>query len=66
MPDDIELGEAQPGVPDIDGESGESGEAGAGPTECETTAAEMPEECALDLSFSETSAGEPAAGEPAK
>ncbi|WP_030685615.1 hypothetical protein [Streptomyces sp. NRRL B-1347] len=54
----IETGKRQAGAPKIGGQD----EADA--TECATSAAEIPEKCALDLSFSESTDGEPGAGSP--
>lgn len=51
----IETGKRQAGAPRA---------AGRDATECATSAAEIPEKCALDVSFAETTDGEPAAGAP--
>ncbi|WP_405651090.1 hypothetical protein [Streptomyces sp. RK9] len=51
----VETGKAQAGGPRIEGRD---------VTECAVSAAEIPEKCALDVSFSESTEGEPAAGEP--
>ncbi|KAB2592916.1 hypothetical protein F5983_07495 [Streptomyces arboris] len=46
------------GVPTLDGQSV------VGPSECAVPVEEIPAECALDLSFDESSVGEPAADAP--
>ncbi|MFJ8843421.1 hypothetical protein ACIRFF_11010 [Streptomyces cyaneofuscatus] len=46
------------GVPTLDGQSV------VGPSECAVPVEEIPAECALDLSFDESSVGEPAANAP--
>lgn len=56
----IETGERRTGPPGTDGRSG------AGPAACETSAAAIPAECALDLSFHDIAEGEPAPGPPAR
>lgn len=47
------------------GPPGTDGRGGADPA-CETSAAAIPEECALDLSFHDIAEGEPAPGPPAR
>ncbi|MEV0443759.1 hypothetical protein AB0I84_25800 [Streptomyces spectabilis] len=54
----IETGERQTGEPRIGGQDASD------ITECATSAAEIPEKCALDPSFAESSEGEPGAGSP--
>ncbi len=54
----IETGKRRAGTP----ATGVNGTVDA--AECETSAAEIPEECALDLSFSETTDGRPGDGAP--
>ncbi|WP_435599249.1 hypothetical protein [Streptomyces anulatus] len=56
----IETGERRAGPPETDGRTG------AGPAACETSAAAIPAECALDLSFHDIAEGEPAAGPPVR
>ncbi|MFH8685730.1 hypothetical protein ACH4EC_02600 [Streptomyces anulatus] len=56
----IETGERRAGPPETDGR------VGAGSAECETSAAAIPAECALDLSFHDIAEGEPAAGPPVR
>ncbi|MFH9071056.1 hypothetical protein [Streptomyces alboflavus] len=51
----VETGKAQAGGPRTEGRD---------VTECAVSAAEIPEKCALDVSFSETIEGEPATGAP--
>ncbi|WJV44270.1 hypothetical protein [Streptomyces flavofungini] len=51
----IETGKRQAGAPEAEGRDS---------TECATSAAEIPQKCALDVSFSESTDGAPAAGEP--
>ncbi|MGA5043663.1 hypothetical protein [Streptomyces arboris] len=46
------------GVPTLDGQSV------VGPSECAVPVEEIPAACALDLSFDESSAGEPATDAP--
>jgi hypothetical protein len=53
----------RPAGPAASTESASDG--GGDPAECATSAAEIPEECALDLSFSESTDAEPTAGSPA-
>ncbi|MFI5899277.1 hypothetical protein [Streptomyces cyaneofuscatus] len=53
----IETGK-RAGVPTLDGQSV------VGPSECAVPVEEIPAECALDLSFDESSVGEPAADAP--
>ncbi|MFD5201784.1 hypothetical protein ACFWM7_16885 [Streptomyces sp. NPDC058375] len=54
----IETGKRQAGGPEVNGQSV------AGPEKCATSAADIPAECALDLSFVELSEGERAAEPP--
>ncbi|MFD0412498.1 hypothetical protein [Streptomyces sp. NPDC127108] len=51
----IETGKRQAAGPKMEGRDS---------TECATSAAEIPAKCALDVSFSESTDGEPAAGAP--
>ncbi|WP_063803657.1 hypothetical protein [Streptomyces silvensis] len=48
-----EMGEPRSGEPEMGEQDG------AGPAKCATSAADIPDECALDLSFSESTDGEP-------
>ncbi|MEW2391017.1 hypothetical protein AB0933_21925 [Streptomyces venezuelae] len=59
MQGSIETGKRQAGPPAT------AGPDKANSAECATSAAEIPEECALDLSFSETTDGKPDTGAPA-
>ncbi|MFJ6613728.1 hypothetical protein ACIQPT_26010 [Streptomyces sp. NPDC091289] len=54
----IETGKRQTGPPELNGQSA------AGPAKCATTVAEIPAECALDLSFADFAEGERASGPP--
>ncbi|WP_433400202.1 hypothetical protein [Streptomyces sp. CA-146814] len=54
----VETGERQVGGPTVDGQSA------TGDSKCAVAVGEIPAECALDLSFSRSSDGEPAAGAP--
>ncbi|QDQ09517.1 hypothetical protein FH965_02210 [Streptomyces spectabilis] len=54
----IETGERRTDEPKMGGRDGSDS------TDCATSAAEIPEKCALDLSFAESSEGEPGAGSP--
>lgn len=54
----VETGERQKGGPTLDGLSVTRA------SECAVAVEEIPAECALDLSFAESSDGEPAAGAP--
>ncbi|MET9769075.1 hypothetical protein [Streptomyces sp. NPDC006415] len=54
----IETGKRQAGGPELNGQSV------AGPEKCATSAADIPAECALDLSFADVSEGERAAEPP--
>lgn len=54
----IEVGKRQAGPPELNGQSV------AGPAKCATSVAEIPAECALDLSFADFTEGERAAGPP--
>ncbi|MFH9292604.1 hypothetical protein [Streptomyces sp. NPDC017520] len=60
MAGNIETGERRAGPPETDGR------VGAGPAMCETSAAAIPAECALDLSFHDIAEGEQAAGPPVR
>jgi hypothetical protein len=55
----IETGRRQSGGPTMDG-----GHDSVGPAKCATSAAEIPEECALDPSFAKRTDGEPATESP--
>ncbi|MEU3833465.1 hypothetical protein [Streptomyces microflavus] len=54
----IETGKRQAGPPQMDGQSARDSSV------CAASAEEIPAECALDLSFAESSVGEPAAEAP--
>ncbi|MDQ0987051.1 hypothetical protein [Streptomyces sp. V2I9] len=54
----IETGERAEGLPEMNEQSV------AGPARCATTAAEIPADCALDLTFAEFTEGERADGPP--
>ncbi|MFH9267118.1 hypothetical protein ACH4KN_23135 [Streptomyces sp. NPDC017546] len=56
----VETGERQGGPPGTDGR------VGAGPAECETSAAAIPAECALDIPFHDIAEAEPAGGPPVR
>jgi len=58
MAGNIETGKRQAGPPQMDGQSAKDSSA------CAASAEEIPAECALDLSFAESSVGEPAAEAP--
>ncbi len=58
MTGDIETGKRQAGPPLMEGQSGE------GATQCAGAVEEIPAECALDLSFAESSDGEAAPHAP--
>ncbi|MFE3475291.1 hypothetical protein [Streptomyces sp. B27] len=58
MTGDIETGKSQAGPPLMEGQSGE------GATQCAGAVEEVPAECALDLSFAESSDGEAAPHAP--
>ncbi|MFF6907372.1 hypothetical protein ACFY9Q_15655 [Streptomyces sp. NPDC012389] len=58
MTGNIETGKRQAGPPRMEGQSA------AGPSECAVPVDRIPVECALDLSFDESSDGELASGAP--